>query len=257
MLFYPNFILIFYTDYTKKLNRHALYKRTEVLLSNNMTMNKTNILPSVGFLFDLDGVLIDSEKEYTKIWLKVNEEYPTGIPSMEQLIKGTTLDNILATYYPQPDIQEKVKKRLYQLEGEMRYLYTPGARELLEALKTRNIPAALVTSSNDIKMRHLDDELPMLRSYFTFIVTADLITRSKPDPEGYLLGASKIGCRPENCVVFEDSLQGVKAGRASGAFVVGVAGTLAREAIAPYSDIVVDSLMEIDVDSLIDILKKR
>ena len=62
-------------------------------------------------------------------------------------------------------------------------------------------------------MAHLKEELPELRDMFDFVVTADLITKSKPDPEGYLLGAKKIDKDIRNCVVFEDSAQGVKAGK--------------------------------------------
>ena len=219
-----------------------------------MSENTNN---KIGFLFDLDGVLIDSEKEYSRIWSTVNTEIPSGVTTLEEKIKGCTLDKILDDYYPDPKIREKVIARLYELEGEMKYEYTPGAEQLLKQLRHNGISTALVTSSNDVKMKHLDEELPDIRNYFDYIVTADQITRSKPDPEGYLLGAEKIGCEIRDCVVFEDSLQGVKAGKASGGYVIGVAGTLSRETLAPYSDRVVDSLEEIDLKELIDSLKRR
>lgn len=217
-------------------------------------MDKFN---STGYLFDLDGVLIDSEKEYSRMWALVNEEFPTGVCHLEQEIKGCTLDKILADHYPDPEVARMVVERLYELERKMRYDYTPGAEALLKGLAARKLPMALVTSSNDVKMRHLDEEIPELRGKFNFIVTADLITKSKPDPEGYLLGAEKIGRDIRKCVVFEDSLQGVKAGHNAGAYVVGVTGTLSREELAPFSDIVVDSLEEIDIDSLCKTLSGR
>lgn len=204
-----------------------------------------------GFLFDLDGVLIDSEKEYSRIWATVNSEYPTGVADLEVKIKGCTLDKILDDYYPDMATRKNVVDRLYELEGKMHYEYLPGAYELLSALKDGNYSAAMVTSSNDDKMRHLDEELPDIRSFFNAIVTADQITKSKPNPEGYLKGAELLERDIENCVVFEDSLQGVKAGKAAGALVVGVTGTLPREVLMPYSDMVVDSLAEIDLNDLI------
>lgn len=220
-------------------------------------MTSSSNQQNFGFLFDLDGVLIDSEKEYSRIWAQVNREYPTGVASLESVIKGCTLDKILDDHYPDMGVREHVVKRLYELESQMKYEYLPGAEQLLKAIKERGIPAVLVTSSNDVKMRHLDEELPEIRDYFTFIVTADLITKSKPDPEGYLLGAHKASRDIRECVVFEDSLQGVKAGRASGAYVVGVAGTLPREILSPYSDIVVDSLEEIQLDNLLKTIAQR
>lgn len=210
-----------------------------------------------GFLFDLDGVLIDSEKEYSKIWNRVNEEYPSDVKSLAEVIKGCTLEKILDDHYPDPGIREKVVARLYELEQQMHYNYLPGAVALLDNLEKRGIPRVMVTSSNDVKMAHLFDELPDIASRFTFIVTADMITKSKPDPEGYLLGAREAGCEAENCVVLEDSLQGVKAGKNSGAFVIGVAGTLPGDILRPYSDLVVDSLEEIDLDILLEKLKNR
>lgn len=214
-------------------------------------------ITNAGFLFDLDGVLIDSEKEYSKIWSQVNCEYPSGTPSLEKIIKGCTLDKILDDHYPDPEIRVKVVKRLYELEKLMKYDYTPGAEYLLKKLKELKQPIALVTSSNDDKMAHLDEEIPELRGLFDYIVTADQISKSKPDPEGYLLGAEKIDRDIRNCVVFEDSLQGVKAGKASGAFVIGVAGTLPKETLAPYSDIVIDSLTELNIEELVKIASQR
>lgn len=204
-----------------------------------------------GFLFDLDGVLIDSEKEYSRIWARINSEFPSGKENLEVIIKGCTLDKILEDNYPNKEVQKKVVSRLYELESKMQYRWLPGAKELLSSLSSRGIPAVMVTSSNDDKMRHLDEELPEIRSYFSYIVTANQIRHSKPDPEGYLLGASEIGCLPEMCVVFEDSIQGVTAGFRAGSYVVGVAGTNPRHALEPWSDKVVDSLEEIDVDEIV------
>ena len=210
-----------------------------------------------GFLFDLDGVLIDSEKEYSRIWATVNKEFPTGVTDLEVKIKGCTLDKILADYFPDTVIREKVVRRLYELEGRMHYEYLPGARELLQDLADKDIAMALVTSSNEDKMKHLDEELPELRNMFDKVVTADLITKSKPDPEGYLKGASLLGKNIRDCVVFEDSLQGVKAGKAAGALVIGVAGTLPQEVLAPYSDIVIHSLEELGVNDIIRLIDAK
>ena len=84
-----------------------------------------------------------------------------------------------------------------------------------------------------------------------------MISHSKPDPEGYLLGARLAGASPCNCAVFEDARQGVMAGKASGAYVVGIAGTLPADALFPYSDIVVDTLAGFNVDALELLLRER
>lgn len=203
------------------------------------------------FLFDLDGVLIDSEREYTRIWQTIEERFPTGVQNFTKKIKGTTLPNILDTYFPDSEVRSQVEKMLYELEQKMIYTYCPGAKEFLDKLKTRGIRMALVTSSNDIKMRHLYRDIPEIRSYFVKIIDDRCVTRSKPDPQGYLLGAEACEENPCKCVVVEDSLQGVKAGEAAGAFVIGVEGTLPAETIAPHCRQVVSNLTQVDIDSII------
>lgn len=219
-------------------------------------MDKTSRI-EVGALFDLDGVLIDSETEYTRIWEQINRTFKSGYDDLAIRIKGMTLDNIIKTYFPGEGMYDRVADMLHSLEAEMRYRWKPGAKELLEWLTANGISCVLVTSSDNKKMEHLREELPELEPMMTHIVTADRITRSKPDPEGYLLGGSLIGIPMHRCVVFEDSLQGVSAGKASGAFVVGVAGTLPASAIGPCSDIVVDSLEKIDPSALVATLHQR
>lgn len=211
----------------------------------------------IGVLFDLDGVLIDSETEYTKIWGEIDRRFPTGVPDMPIRIKGMTLDNILATYFGAYPDQKPIRAALHELENRMTYRWLPGAREFVEWLIAKDIPRVLVTSSDDRKMQHLREELPELEKMMTAIVTADKITRSKPDPEGYLLGASLIGVDPRHCAMLEDSRQGVKAGEASGGYVIGVAGTLPAEEIAPHCDIVIQSMDEIDREALVGILETR
>ncbi len=199
---------------------------------------------NIAFLFDLDGVLIDSEQEYTRIWHTIEQEFPTGVENFTLKIKGTTLENILDTYFKIN--RNKVEDRLYSLEREMRYNYTKGAPELLDYLHKQNIPCVMVTSSNSVKLDHLWTQLPELRQYFSSVIDGDMVTQSKPNPEGYLNGAKAVGLPPSRCIVVEDSLQGVKAGRAADAYVIGVAGTLPAATLRPFCDQIVNSLDEID-----------
>lgn len=207
-------------------------------------------------LFDLDGVLIDSETEYTRFWKKVGLHYRPDVPDLAIRIKGTTLENILDTYFPAAQHPEIIKA-IDEQERTMTYNIKPGVTDLLTLLMERGIPAVMVTSSNNLKMSRLWKQHPEFRDYFTHIVTADMISRSKPDPEGYLLGAEMAGVPIRRCCVFEDSRQGVMAGRNAGAYVIGIAGTLPAETIAPYSDRVIDTLEGFDVDALTSILKSR
>lgn len=208
-------------------------------------------------LFDLDGVLIDSETIYTEIWTRIEKRFPTGISDFPRLIKGTTLDNILDTYFNDSEVRRNVVKMLYDEEKQMKYKFCTGAEQLLSALRNNNIPMALVTSSNKDKMAGLFMQIPHLKDFFDTIIVGEMVVHSKPHPEGYLLAAEKLAVNPSNCAVFEDSLQGVKAGHAAGAYVIGDAGTLQADVLRPWCDMIVDSLDEIDVNRLITALSER
>ena len=210
----------------------------------------------IACLFDLDGVLVDSERIYTKIWEAIEKHWPTGIENFAYKIKGTTLEDILERHFPEV-AREDITKELLRLEGMMIYRPMPGAIEFIDALKAKGIPVALVTSSNGLKMDHLWHDMPGFKEKFDVIITGDEVTNSKPDPEGYLAAAKALGVDPKRCAVFEDSLQGVKAGNAAGAFVIGVAGTLKASDIQPFSDIVVNAVADIYPDRLEETLKAR
>lgn len=210
----------------------------------------------IACLFDLDGVLVDSERIYTKIWEAIEKQWPTGIEDFAYKIKGTTLEDILERYFPE-EVREDVTKELIRLEAMMIYGPLPGAIGFLDILKAKGIRVALVTSSNGLKMDHLWHDMPDFKENFDVIITGDQVKCSKPDPEGYLAAAAALGVDPKRCAVFEDSLQGVKAGKAAGAYVIGVAGTLKSSDIEPYSDIVVNAVAEVNADRLEVILKSR
>ncbi len=199
----------------------------------------------IAALFDLDGVLIDSESIYTVFWNRMNELFPTGIDNFSYVIKGTTLPQILDRYFPDPKVQAELRVYLKKQEAEMVYRIFPGVEGFLKALKEKDIPTAIVTSSNDAKMKVLFDSLPGFRDYFDVVVTDTDVTRSKPDPQGYMLAAERLGVPSEHCVVFEDSRAGLEAGRRAGGKVVAVATTLTHEDIAGCGDIVIDSFEEL------------
>lgn len=206
-------------------------------------------------LFDLDGVLIDSEGDYSRFWKHINEIYPTGIDDFAIAIKGTTLPEILK-HFEGDDVKNDIVRRIGEYQDEMQYTIFEGAEAFLSELNRRGIPAAIVTSSDEGKMKYLFKQHPNLKEYFTAIIDASMVTRSKPDPQGYLLGAEKLGAEPENCFVFEDSLQGLKAGRTAGAHVVGLATTYPRETVEQFADVVIDGLHAFTVDEMLALAEK-
>ena len=103
-------------------------------------------------------------------------------------------------------------------------------REFLRALRERGTRTGLVTSSEEEKVRRILTVMP-LEGMFDTIVHACRVKRGKPAPDCYLLAASDLGVRPADCLVFEDSLNGIQAGNAAGMRVIGVASTNPPEAL--------------------------
>ena len=196
-------------------------------------------------LFDLDGVLIDSETLYTGFWEKVGKTHRLPSPTFALDIKGTTLNDILTTYFAAPEVRADVDRMLHEFENEIVYPIFPGALEFVDKLRSKGMKTVIVTSSDDKKMEFLFAQHPDFSSHFDAIVTAADVTRSKPDPEPYLVGAAKAGCTPEECVVFEDSFQGLEAGRRAGAYVVGLSTTNPAASLQGKADRIAASLAEL------------
>ena len=100
-----------------------------------------------GVLFDLDGVLIDSETLYTEFWSNAEKKYPTGVEDFAYVIKGNNLAKILSTYFPDKEVQADLLRMIDEFERNMQYPIFPGAMELVYSLIQQNIPCAIVTSS--------------------------------------------------------------------------------------------------------------
>lgn len=192
-------------------------------------------------LFDLDGVIVDTEPSYSIFWGGMGRDYNVGIDNFSDVIKGTTLTQILERYFPE-EVREEVVEKLNQYEREMRYEIFPEVRDYLEGLRSRGVKCAIVTSSNLEKMDNLWRQQPWLREYFDEVITDEDVTLSKPDPQPYLIAAERLGIAPEDCVVYEDSYNGLLSGRRAGCRVVALATTNPRASLEDKADIVVDNL---------------
>ncbi len=197
----------------------------------------TQKFPYQAALFDLDGVILDTESQYTKFWGETGRKYRPDVDHFENRIKGQTLVQIYDQWFADDKHTQKlITKSLKRFETNMRFNYIKGALPYLVELNLQNIPTAIVTSSNLEKMAHVYRAHPELERLFTRILTSEDFVASKPDPDCYLKAAEALGADINKCVVFEDSINGLLAGRASGAHVIGLATTNTAEAIAPYCD---------------------
>lgn len=209
----------------------------------------TNKRPQ-GVLFDLDGVLLDSEGLYSIFWAQMDKERPTGIENFASFIKGFHLDRILG-YFDSDETRQHVLEQLLTFEKEMRYEFFPGALEFVRQLRAMNIPMAIVTSSDRKKMQSLYQQHPEFPTLFDQIITGDMVVKAKPDPYCYLMGAELIGVNIKDCIVIEDSRNGLLAGRASGARVIGIATTLSADDVSPLSDLTVNTIADLSIDMML------
>ena len=200
-------------------------------------------------LFDLDGVVFNTEPQYTVFWGEQCREFHPEHPGLEHEIKGQTLLQIYDAWFSGPlaDKQPLITERLNRFEQQMDYIYVAGFEQYIARLRQAGVKTAVVTSSNLPKMQAVYASRPEFKTLFDAILTAEDFERSKPDPDCYLKAARRFGAAPADCVVFEDSFNGLKSGRAAGMLVVGLATTNSADSIRPFCDYVIDDYQNTSV----------
>ena len=211
-------------------------------MTNTNTTGKTA-------LFDFDGVIADTEPIYDHYWQQAAQRYGLGIENFNQLIKGTTLPFIIEKYFSgySKEFQEMVIRESNDFDHTLPMPPVKGALEFLHLLKQRGVQTGLVTSSDDVKIKRAF-ELLHLDGLFDTVVTADRITEGKPNPMCYLLAAEDLHEDPANCLVFEDSFNGIKAGTAAGMRVIGLCTTNPAEQLRPLVHEVIPNFESLTFD---------
>ncbi|MDR6936707.1 HAD-IA family hydrolase [Luteibacter sp. 3190] len=187
-----------------------------------MRLQSGTVIEAQALLFDMDGTLIDSRVVVEKIWKRWCDENGIDWHTVLPRLHGVRMrDSVEMFAKPGMDV-EAVYQRLYREEVEDvdGIVPIPGAVELLASLP----PEAwtIVTSADTVLAKArlgAAGIVPPPR-----MVTGEIVTLGKPDPEGYLLGARRMGADPKDCLVFEDAKAGIDAGLAAGARVIAIAG---------------------------------
>jgi HAD superfamily hydrolase (TIGR01509 family) len=210
----------------------------------------------IAALFDFDGVVVDTEPQYTLFWDEKGKKYHPEIPDFGHHIKGQTLIQIYKQYFRQPEgLQDEITRQLLDYELTMHFEYIDGVVDFMKELREKGVKLAIVTSSNDAKMANAYREHPELKSMVDYIVTADRVTHSKPHPECFLLGAEMLGVEKDNCIVFEDSFHGIEAGNRAGMKVIGLATTNSAEAIAAKCALVIPDFTDFTFEKMKGVLQ--
>ena len=188
-------------------------------------MNKT------GFIFDLDGVIVDTAKYHFLAWKKLADELGINFTEEDnELFKGVSRKRCLEMLLKMGNIQatqDQIDAWLIEKnEDYLSYIAKMDASEILpdvpkvlNYLKELKIPMALGSASKNA--RPILEKVNLL-SYFDTLVDGNQVTKAKPDPEVFLIAAAHLGVNPENCVVFEDALAGIEAANEAGMTSIGI-----------------------------------
>lgn len=184
-------------------------------------------------LFDFDGVVVDTEPQYTVFWASECRRYHPAAVGEEHRLKGMSLTQIYDTFFAAERAEQPaITARLNDYEARMSMPYIPGVEAYLALLRRAGVRTAVVTSSNQRKMQAAYRLHPELRTLFDRVLTAEDFAESKPSPDCYIKGMAAFGASPDATIVFEDSINGLKAARASGATVIGLDTTNPRDVVS-------------------------
>ncbi len=215
-------------------------------------------LNRLGILFDMDGVLVDSNPVHKEVIRTFCSRHGKNISESFFLenISGRTNREWIPLVFPDKPIRETdrladEKEQLFRETFDPAAAVTSGLLPFIKELRSNRIPMAVATSAPEENAVFILEHL-RITPYFDAVLHAAHVSRGKPHPEIYIKSARAIGLEPGQCIVFEDSVAGVTAGRKAGARVIGVTGTHTREAfgdcskvIASFEEIAFSDLMQL------------
>ena len=200
-------------------------------------------------LFDMDGVVIDSEKLYSQTEKKLLAQYGVKFDESDwHYIKGCTEKQFYDLVYskfniniPRDQLIDKGRKFLKTVfTQELEYMN--GFNEIYSIFK-KKFKLALVTSTGPELVNHINSLLSIYEK-FDIVITSKDTTIHKPQPEPYLIAMKRLQLEPNQCIVFEDSIQGIKAGKAAGSYVIALEGSLEKEVLTE-ADLIISSFYDL------------
>ncbi|MBK7211816.1 MAG: HAD family phosphatase [Bacteroidales bacterium] len=208
-------------------------------------------------IFDMDGVLVDNHAFHQKAWIEFCRRYGIDLTPEEFSTKifGGGNRDILERVFQRKMNDEEVRKMAFEKEKLYREMHAPfleptkGVREFLSQAVEYGFLTAVATAAPRENLNFVLENTG-LEKFFKVKVDDSMVQRSKPEPDIYLFCTKMLGVTPENCLVFEDSLTGIRAAQTAGIKVVGVATSLNHEQLS-HTWKVIDNFEQISVKDLI------
>lgn len=204
-----------------------------------------------GILFDMDGVLVDSEHFIAKAAIKMFEEQCIYVEPEDFLpFVGTGENRYLggvAEKYGYTINLERDKTRTYEIYNELvkgKLNPLPGIKEFIALCRSKNLKLAVATSADRVKMEINLRELNFPAQTFHATVNGLEVEHKKPHPEVFLKAAEKLGLLPENCLVVEDAVNGIKAAKSAGCKCLAITSSFGKEKLTE-ADWVIDSFFDV------------
>jgi beta-phosphoglucomutase len=228
-------------------------KRSRAERRDKLKTDNINVRRAI--LWDLDGTIVNSEPYHRLAWREIFAQQ--GVNFNEDIFQfgfGRRNDEIICKYFGQNLSQPEIDAIAAKKEETFRRLIKdnikafPGTVELIKLLAGAGFQIAIVSSTPIENVRLITEALG-IKKYFKFFITGKDVTEGKPSPQGFLLAAQKLKLKPEDCVVMEDAVAGVKAAKSAGMYCIAVTNTRPGEDLAE-ADIVVNSLEQINVKSI-------
>lgn len=210
-------------------------------------------------IFDMDGVLVENTDFHVDSWLMTYKKHGKILTREEILPYFGASNKIFVSHFlgieddASVAVIAKEKEELYRQIFNDHIRIPNGLKNLLDELKKKNIPTGVATSAPRVNLDFVLDKL-QIRDYFQVLVDESKIKKAKPDPSIYLKAAEELKVMPKNCVVFEDSINGIKSGKSAGMKVIGITTSFPAETIK-NADFIINSFHDINLEKIRELNK--